>query len=63
MLCLCYPDVLLISLYALFKVYIREFDSPCDHGFYNRGDLEDPLVLECVETAFTHMLMLFETYL
>ena len=44
------------------KVYIREFNSPCDHGFYNRGDLEDPLVLECVESAYAEMLALFDAY-
>ena len=48
--------------WIFFQVYIREFESPCDHGFYNRGDLEDPQVLECVESAYAEMLELFDTY-
>lgn len=29
--------------------FFEEYESPCDHGFFNRGDLEDPLVAECVQ--------------
>jgi len=29
--------------------FFEEFESPCDHGFFNRGDLEDPVVAECVQ--------------
>ena len=55
-------DIHQIITWICLKVFIREFDSPCDHGFYNRGDLEDPLVLECVESAYADMLALFDAY-
>ena len=31
------------------QTFFEEFESPCDHGFFNRGDLEDPVVAECVQ--------------
>ena len=31
------------------QTFFEEYESPCDHGFFNRGDLEDPLVAECVQ--------------
>jgi len=43
-------------------VYIREFNVPCIHGFYNRGNLNIPGIQECVETAYEEMMMLFDTY-
>ena len=32
-----------------------EYETPCDHGFFNRGDLSDPAVAACVETALEHL--------
>jgi len=31
--------------------YFDEFEDPCSHGFFNRGDLSDPAVKECVDRA------------
>ena len=42
--------IIIISKYlSLRQTFFEEFESPCDHGFFNRGDLEDPVVAECVQ--------------
>jgi len=43
--------------------YFDEYSEPCSHGFFNRGDLTDPAVAECVNTAMDHLVMFVETYL
>lgn len=35
--------------------FFEEFESPCDHGFFNRGDLADPAVAECVQRGLTYL--------
>ena len=42
--------------------YYDEFESPCDHGFFTRGDTEDPAVAACVDRAFATLVILFETF-
>ncbi len=44
----------------LFQLTIVETASPCDHGYFNRGDLSDPAVEECVEFTYEEMLRFFE---
>ena len=39
------------SILFHWQTFFEEFESPCDHGFFNRGDLEDPAVAECVQRA------------
>jgi len=36
--------------------YFDEFEDPCNHGFFNRGDLSDPAVEECVNRAMGQLL-------
>ncbi len=43
-------------------MFFDEFDLPCQHGFFNRGDLSDPVIKECVDRAYAQMVALFETY-
>ena len=37
------------------RTVFEEFETPCDHGFFNRGDLSDPTVAACVETALENL--------
>ncbi len=30
-------------------VQFETFEDPCTHGYFNRGDITDPVVNECVE--------------
>jgi len=39
-----------------------EFADPCNHGFFNRGDLSDPAVEECVNRAMEQLLDFMTTY-
>ena len=43
-------------------VNIVQYHDPCTHGFFNRGDLNDPQVSQCVEQAFQDMKTHFQTY-
>ena len=45
------------------KDWIESFELPCNHGFFNRGNLSDPLVNQCVELAYSQMLTFFDVYL
>jgi hypothetical protein len=36
-----------------FQTFFEEFDAPCNHGFFPRGDLSDPAVAACVERGLT----------
>ena len=33
-----------------------EYEAPCVHGFFNRGNLSDPGVAECVNSAMVHLI-------
>ena len=37
-----------------------EYEAPCVHGFFNRGNLSDPGVAECVDTAMAHLITFLE---
>jgi len=37
-----------------------EYEAPCVHGFFNRGNLTDPGVAECVDTAMAHLITFLE---
>ena len=37
------------------RTVFEEFETPCDHGFFNRGDLSDPTVAAFVETALENL--------
>ena len=41
--------IIILNYLFLRQTFFEEFESPCDHGFFNRGDLEDPVVAECVQ--------------
>eukprot|EP00091_Calanus_sinicus_P018636 TRINITY_DN4321_c0_g1_i3.p1 TRINITY_DN4321_c0_g1~~TRINITY_DN4321_c0_g1_i3.p1 ORF type:complete len:178 (-),score=38.31 TRINITY_DN4321_c0_g1_i3:74-607(-) len=42
--------------------YFDEFEDPCNHGFFNRGDLTDPAVEECVSRAMDHLVEFMTDY-
>ena len=37
------------------RTVFEEYETPCDHGFFNRGDLAAPAVAACVETALENL--------
>ena len=41
--------IIILKHLSLCQTFFEEFESPCDHGFFNRGNLEDPVVAECVQ--------------
>ncbi len=45
--------------FSSFQIQIVETESPCDHGYFNRGDLEDPDVAACVDLTYSEMLDFF----
>ena len=34
------------------RTVFDEYEDPCGHGFFNRGDLTDPAVAACVDQAW-----------
>jgi len=42
--------------------FFDEFENPCNHGFFPRGDLSDPAVEECVNRAMEQLLDFITTY-
>ena len=45
------------------QTYFDEYHLPCIHGFFNRGDLSNPKVAACVDTAMDHLLTFMEANL
>jgi len=43
--------------------YFDVFEDPCNHGFFNRGDLSDPAVEECVTRAMDQLLEFMNAYI
>ena len=41
------------------ETFFDEYEDPCIHGFFNRGNLTDPAVAECVDTAMQHLQTFF----
>merc|ERR1711936_76782 len=37
------------------RTVFDEYEEPCGHGFFNRGDLADPAVAACVSQAWQHL--------
>ena len=37
------------------RTVFDEYEAPCEHGFFNRGDLTDPTVAACVDQAWKHL--------
>ena len=48
--------------YLNFQTYFQDFYIPCLHGFFNRGNLTNPEVADCVSTAYGQMMELFALY-
>ena len=48
---------------TVFQTLFDEYEDPCVHGFFNRGNLSDPGVAECVDTAMRHLLTFMEEHL
>jgi len=48
---------------TLADVTIAEQSAPCFHGYFNRGDLENPDVAACVDFTYSEMKAFFEQYL
>jgi len=42
--------------------FFDEFESPCNHGFFNRGDLNDPAVADCVERGLKNLVNFVTEY-
>jgi len=42
--------------------FFEEFDSPCNHGFFNRGDLTDPAVADCVQRGLDNLVSFVKQY-
>ena len=51
------------NLRQFFQTLFDEYEDPCVHGFFNRGNLSDPGVAECVDTAMRHLLTFMEEHL
>jgi len=43
--------------------FFEEFEDPCRHGFFNRGDLSDPVVEKCVNRAMKMLLDFMTNYI
>ena len=41
------------------ETYFDVYEDPCIHGFFNRGNLTDPAVAQCVDTAMQHLQTFF----
>ena len=46
----------------LLQTFFEEFESPCNHGFFNRGDLNDPAVAECVDRGLENLVNFVTEY-
>ena len=46
----------------MFQTFFEEFDSPCNHGFFNRGDLTDPAVADCVQRGLDNLVSFVKQY-
>merc|ERR1712227_1199158 len=44
------------------ETFFDEYEDPCAHGFFNKGNLTDPVVKECVDTAMDHLQTFIKTY-
>lgn len=51
------------TTYRHLQTYFDEYHLPCIHGFFNRGDLSNPKVAACVDTAMDHLLTFMEANL
>ena len=40
----------------IFQTLFDEYEAPCVHGFFNRGNLSDPGVAECVDSAMVNLI-------
>jgi len=40
-----------------------EYEAPCTHGFFTRGDLSDPAVADCVTRAMENLTNFLNTYI
>ncbi len=38
-------------------------DPPCTHGYFNRGNLSDPVVVDCIDFTYSEMISFFDEYL
>ena len=60
------PRMLIISSQTintpLLQTFFEEFESPCNHGFFNRGDLDDPAVAACVDRGLENLLNFVTEY-
>ena len=43
-------------LSGFFQTFFTEYEDPCNHGFFNRGDLSDKAVEACVNRAMADLL-------
>ena len=46
----------------LLQTFFEEFESPCNHGFFNRGDLDDPAVAACVDRGLENLVNFVTEY-
>ena len=46
---------------SVLQTQFDEYEAPCEHGFFNRGDLNDPVVANCVNLAIDHMISFLNT--
>ena len=46
----------------ILQTFFEEFESPCNHGFFNRGDLDDPAVAECVNRGLENLVSFLIEY-